>query len=64
MNNTFDLDALKQYRKNNNGYLTCAMVDWGLKNLDKEGVKAFLIETFDKASPMWRQSHYELRELK
>ena len=60
----FDLDALKEYRKNNNGYLTCAMVKWGLLNLDKEGVKDFLKDTYAKASPMWRQSHLELGELK
>ena len=38
---------------------------WAVSEIDKgnESVKEFLKETFSKASPMWRQSHYYLHDM-
>lgn len=49
------------------GYLTCDMVDWAQAEINSSGplkqkCLAILALTFENSSPMWRQSHYGLKD--
>lgn len=60
------LAALTAQRKTS-PYLTCDMVDWAVAQIeadapDSSDIFMLLWDTFENSSPMWRQSHYYLKE--